>query len=128
MNSLSSDELVLVVDDDNKPVGSAPRSEVRAKNLGHRASYILVQNSKGELYVQKRTMLKDYCPGYFDLVSGGVMGAGETNEENAQRELSEEMGIAGVEMKLIDQIKYEDEKNKVFGNLFAVQWDGELKL
>lgn len=55
-------------------------------------------NSKGEFYVQKRSMRKDYCPGYFDLANGGVQAADETDELNAQRELEEEIGITGVDL------------------------------
>jgi 8-oxo-dGTP pyrophosphatase MutT (NUDIX family) len=65
-------------------------------------------------------MKKDYCPGYYDLANGGVMGAEETNEENAQRELEEEIGITGVELKVLKQIKFEDSNNRVWGNIFAV--------
>lgn len=46
-------------------------------------------------------MKKDYCPGYFDLANGGVVGGDETDEENARRELEEEIGITGVELQLI---------------------------
>jgi len=45
-----------------------------------------VINSKKEFIVQKRSMLKDYCPGYLDLAAGGVVGAEENEDENALRE------------------------------------------
>ena len=38
-----------------------------------------------QFYIQKRTAIKDYCPGYYDLASGGVMADGETEYENAKR-------------------------------------------
>ena len=53
------EEQVLIVDRDNNVTGAAPRSEMRAGRLGHRAAYILVFNSRGELFVQQRTMTKD---------------------------------------------------------------------
>ena len=68
-------------------------------------------------------MKKDYCPGYFDLANGGVMGADETNEENAQRELEEEVGITGVELKVLGHCKFEDANNRVWGNIFGVKHD-----
>jgi len=49
--SLSAEEIVLVVDENNNPIGKAPRKEVRQRNLWHRASYIYVYNSKGYFYV-----------------------------------------------------------------------------
>jgi 8-oxo-dGTP pyrophosphatase MutT (NUDIX family) len=40
-------------------------------------------------------MKKEYCPGYLDLVFGGVVGSGEENKVNecAARELTEELGL-----------------------------------
>ena len=46
--------------------------------LPHRSTYVLVFNSQGDLYVQKRTLTKDVFPGYFDVAAGGVVLAGET--------------------------------------------------
>ncbi|MBW2484328.1 MAG: NUDIX hydrolase, partial [Deltaproteobacteria bacterium] len=70
------DEIVLIVNMKNKVTGSAPRHEMRAKGLPHRAAYILVFNSTGELFVQKRTMSKDIYPGHYDIAAGGVVLAG----------------------------------------------------
>ena len=66
-------------------------------------------------------MLKDYCPGYYDLANGGVVSADESDESNAQRELEEEIGITGVELKVLTRIKFEDPGNRVWGNVFAVE-------
>jgi isopentenyldiphosphate isomerase len=129
---LSAEEVVLVVDEDNNVVGSAKRKEVRIQNLWHRASYIFVyEKSEGHTYilVQKRSMKKDYCPGYFDLANGGVVGADESDETNAKRELEEEIGMSLPELKVLTRIKFEDPGNRVWGNVFAAEYDGrELKL
>jgi 8-oxo-dGTP pyrophosphatase MutT (NUDIX family) len=52
-----------------------------------------VINPKKEFIIQKRSMQKDYCPGYLDLTAGGVVGMNEDEDENAARELNEELGI-----------------------------------
>ena len=40
-------------------------------------------------------MLKSFCPGFYDLANGGVMSTDDqSNEANARREVSEELGIA----------------------------------
>ena len=90
------DEHVTIVDDENRVVGSVLRREMRSRRLPHRATYILVFNSGGELFVQKRTMTKDVFPGYYDVAAGGVVLAGEGYMEGAVRELAEEMGIGGI--------------------------------
>ena len=92
------DEIVTIVDEKNNVTGSAPRSVMRAKGLPHRATYVLVFSSTGELYVQKRTPVKDIYPGYYDVAAGGVVLADESYEDSASRELKEEMGIQGVSL------------------------------
>ena len=67
---MAHDEKIVVVDQKNRVVGEAFRSEMREKKLIHRASYILVFNSVGEVFIQKRTILKDIYPGYYDVAAG----------------------------------------------------------
>ncbi|MEJ2236291.1 MAG: NUDIX domain-containing protein, partial [Syntrophobacterales bacterium] len=83
----SADEVVIIVDEENNEVGAVPRHEMRAGRLPHRATYILVFNSRGELFLQKRTQTKDVFPGYYDVAAGGVVLAGESYEGGAGREL-----------------------------------------
>ncbi|GJD07602.1 Uncharacterized Nudix hydrolase YfcD [Galdieria sulphuraria] len=66
---MSNDEKVLLVDLDNNILGSCLRKEMRAQNLPHRASYILVFSSDDRIVVQKRTKHKDYCPGYYEVTA-----------------------------------------------------------
>ncbi len=61
---------------------------MRKENLIHRATYILVFNSKGELFLQKRTKTKDVYPGYYDPVAGGVVTIGEDCETFAKKAFS----------------------------------------
>eukprot|EP00743_Colponemidia_sp_Colp-15_P010038 GILK01011019.1.p1 GENE.GILK01011019.1~~GILK01011019.1.p1 ORF type:complete len:181 (-),score=22.99 GILK01011019.1:201-743(-) len=121
--SLSVAELVAIVDENDNVVGSATRREMREKTLLHRATYIFVQNCKGQLYVQKRTLTKDYCPGWFDVCSGGVLQYGETYEQNAYRELEEEMGISGIQLEHHFSFLFE---KFVWGDVWFGSYDGEV--
>ncbi|KAF1323946.1 putative nudix hydrolase yfcd, partial [Globisporangium splendens] len=100
----------------------------RAFNLPHRASYIVIKNSSGAYYVQRRTMIKDYCPGYLDPMAGGVVQYDESFEDNAAREAEEEMGVKGVPLTYIDTFYYEDQRTRVWGGLFECTYDGSLTL
>lgn len=124
----AEDELVAIVDERNRVVGAVRRREMRAENLPHRATYILVFNSRGELYVQKRTQSKDVFPGYYDVAAGGVILAGESYEEGALRELEEELGIRGVPLTRLFDFSYKDEAVKVWGAVFACAYEGEMAL
>lgn len=56
----------------------------RKERLLHRSTYIFARNSQGQFYVQKRTMIKDYCPGYYEVVAGGVVGVSEGGREEGK--------------------------------------------
>ncbi|MEW6426406.1 MAG: NUDIX hydrolase YfcD [Thermodesulfobacteriota bacterium] len=127
MISPPAQEEVLIVDEDDRPVGTAPRWRMRRDRLIHRASYILVFNRGGELFVQKRTATKDIFPGYFDIAAGGVVLAGESYEQAARRELAEEMGVAA---ELVPHFTnyYADGGNRVWGKIFSCVHDGPFRL
>jgi len=122
------DEIVLIVDKDNKITGSASRHQMRASGLPHRATYILVFNSLGELFVQKRTMTKDIYPGYYDVATGGVVLAGERYDESAKRELAEELGIKETDLTSHFTFFYQEDKNRVWGRVYSCIYNGELIL
>jgi hypothetical protein len=61
--SLSANELVEIVDENNNILFPKLRHEMRSERLIHRATYALIRDSDNYFYVQKRSMIKDYCPG-----------------------------------------------------------------
>jgi isopentenyldiphosphate isomerase len=124
----AANEIVAIVDKHNNVVGAVPRREMRAKRLPHRSTYILVFNSQGALYVQKRTMTKDVFPGYYDPATGGVVLAGESYEDSAARELEEELGIRNVPLTRLFDFYFEDPHTCVWGGAFSCTYGGELVL
>ena len=101
---------------------------MRSRGLPHRAAYILVFNSKGELVVQKRTTNKDIYPGHYDIAAGGVVFAGESYDESASRELEEELGIKDTELTSHFTFCHEDGSNIVWGMVYSCIYDGEMSL
>ena len=129
----------MVVDELNNEEGSVSKSESKELNLWHRASYIfIIVNSKEEekFLVQVRAMSKDYCPGCYDLATGGYFSAGEGRRENAVRELKEETGLTVTDhSQLMDYgwLQYVDPVCKVWASLYLFRTtqqkiDKELKL
>lgn len=121
-------ERVVIVDNNNAVVGSAPRHEMRTKRLPHRATFILVFDSNGRILVQKRTLTKDLYPGYFDLAAGGVVVEGESYDTSAQREVEEELGIRGVPLEPQFDFYFEDSGNRCFGRVYSCICDGPFRL
>ncbi len=121
-------ESVVIVDDGNRVIGAAPREEMRRRRLPHRATFILVFDSKGRLLVQKRTLSKDLYPGYFDLAAGGVVVEGESYEESAEREAAEELGVSGIPLEPQLDFYFEDAGNRCFGRVYACVCEGPFRL
>ncbi|RHY89665.1 hypothetical protein DYB35_004828 [Aphanomyces astaci] len=84
--------------------------------------------AKGDFYVQRRTLIKDYCPGFLDPMAGGVVQAGESYEDNALREVEEEMGVSGVPLTFVCTFFYQDTSTVVWGGMFECVYDGALTL
>ena len=124
----AQEEIVTIVDSNNQVIGAVPRHKMRQENLIHRAAYILVFNSHGELFVHRRTLTKDIYPGYYDIAAGGVVLAGESYEESARRELEEELGIREKELKNLFDFFYQDGANQVWGRAFSCNHDGIFSL
>ena len=88
-----SEEIFDVVNERDEVIDRKPRGEVHARGLLHRAVHVLVFNSRGEVFLQKRSMKKDRQPGVWDSSSSGHVDSGEHYDETAVRELREEIGL-----------------------------------
>ena len=87
------EEIFDVVNEQDEVVGQAPRSEVHRRKLNHRAVHVLIFNSRGQLFLQKRSMTKDCFPGTWDSSASGHLDRGEDYDACALREVWEELGV-----------------------------------
>ena len=124
----AAEETVIVVNERDEVIGSAPRSRMRRDRLIHRTTYVFVFSSRGELFVQERTPTKDLHPGWYDLAAGGVLVVGETYEESAYREAEEELGLRGVVLTEHFKMYFEDENSRSFGRAYSCVYDGPFVL
>lgn len=128
-STLSSDEMVEIVDENNIPTTPQKRSVMRKDRLIHRATYALIRDSLGYFYVQKRSRLKDYCPGYYDPTPGGVVAAGESCASAHFRECDEEMGIPpSTPSTYLFTHLYQDSIVRCFCACYLTEYTGELRL
>lgn len=88
-----AEEIFDIVNELDEVIGQAPRKEVHARGLLHRAVHILVFNARGEVFLQKRSMLKDTAKGKWDSSTSGHVDSGEDYDIAATRELGEEIGL-----------------------------------
>ena len=91
---MAKEEIFPLVDEAGNLVGSATRKECHSGSmLLHPVVHLHIFNSKGELFLQKRSSLKDIQPGKWDTAVGGHIDLGENVEMALRREAREELGI-----------------------------------
>jgi isopentenyldiphosphate isomerase len=127
-NYPGSDELYDVFDEAGRRVGQATRAEVHADPaLIHRAVHVLVFRSSGKLLMQKRVMTKDVAPGKWDTSVGGHVDAGEDFNTAAAREMKEELGIEGVRLTRLYDLKYRSARESEDVRTYRIEYDGEVR-
>ena len=88
-----SEEIFDVVNERDEVISRAPRREVHARGLWHRAVHVLVFNTRGEIFLQKRSLKKDIAAGKWDSSASGHLDTGEAYDDCAVREVREEIGL-----------------------------------
>ncbi len=88
-----TEEIFDVVNERDEVVDRQPRRVVHARGLLHRAVHVLVFNARGEIFLQKRSLLKDRQPGVWDSSASGHVDSGEDYDACAVREVREELGV-----------------------------------
>ncbi len=81
-----------IVDERDQVMGRESRREIHRLALRHRAVHVLVFNQRGELFLQKRSLLVATFPGAWDSSASGHVSCGEDYDLCAVRELHEELG------------------------------------
>jgi isopentenyl-diphosphate delta-isomerase len=104
---------VILVDENDNPIGLAGKMEAHRKGLLHRAISVFIINSAGEWILQKRAHDKYHSRGLWTNTCCTHPLPGESELESANRRLSEEMGI-------ITDLK------KVFSFIYKEKVDNEL--
>jgi 16S rRNA (adenine1518-N6/adenine1519-N6)-dimethyltransferase len=122
---LTTNERFPVVDDNDRILRGASRSDVHANNLRHRAVHILIFNPAGELYLQQRSRWKDRHPLKWDSSAAGHVIAVESYDEAARRELEEELGIS-VPLKKISKLPASERTDQEFVWLYCGEAAGNL--
>lgn len=90
---MAVEEMLDIVDDDDRVIGRAPRSRVLDEYRIHRAVMFFVFDQDGNVFVNQRSESKTTYPGYWSIAFGGHVLAGETYDHAVRREALEETGL-----------------------------------
>jgi isopentenyldiphosphate isomerase len=123
------EEIFDVVNERDEVTDRKPRSEVHRLGLLHRAVHVLVYNSRGQIFLQKRSMKKDRQPGVWDSSSSGHVDSGEDYDATAVREVWEEIGLRlSAAPKRLFKIKARPETDEEFVWVYRCESAGPFKL
>ena len=87
------DEMIILVDENDKTIGTIGKLEAHLKGLLHRAISVFIFNDKGELLLQKRAKNKYHSGGLRTNTCCSHPRPGENTMHAATRRLEEEMKI-----------------------------------
>ena len=121
-----------LLDEQGRVVGMVRRSEVHGNpSLRHPSVHVFVVNSKGDVFLQRRSDYKKVQPGKWDTSVGGHIPAGENYEQGALRELEEELGVTLPDTSrlvrhhdFVWQTDFETEHTRTF----ILRYEGPFKL
>ncbi|WP_418675134.1 16S rRNA (adenine(1518)-N(6)/adenine(1519)-N(6))-dimethyltransferase RsmA [Akkermansia sp.] len=123
----SGDELFDVVDELNQMTGTGTRREIHEMDLRHRAVHMFLVNKHGAVLLQKRSMRKDRQPGRWDSSAAGHLDAGEDYDQAAVRELEEELGVTGCELRRIADFDAGENNGWEFVALYEGRYTGRVR-
>jgi len=122
-------EVFDVVDELDRVVGRATREQVHGNPaLIHRVAHVLVLNSGGSIYLQRRSPDKDVQPDKWDTSVGGHVDAGEAYEHAARREMREELGITDAGLEPLYRYLHSNEYESEMVATFRTLWDGAIRV
>ena len=87
------EERVVLVDENDREIGTMPKMEAHQKAVLHRAISVFILNEKGEWLLQRRALSKYHSSGLWSNAACTHPRPNETYMEAANRRLKEEMGM-----------------------------------
>jgi len=125
-------EEVILVDENDNPIGTMEKMEAHRKGLLHRAFSILVFNSKGQLLLQKRSSKKYHSGGLWTNACCSHPRPGEDIISALRRKLKQEMGIDVIpefSHKFIYKTALENNLTEYeYDHVYVGRYDGEPEI
>lgn len=124
-----SEEIFDIVDQYDRVIGQHSRGKIHQLGLRHRSVSLLVFNDSGQLFLQKRSMKKDYAPGKWGASVSGHVDTGEDYDTAIVREAREELGIILPEIpKKLFKLDACRQTEQEFVWIYEYQYQGPFQL
>jgi isopentenyl-diphosphate Delta-isomerase len=129
-NERERQEEVVLVNEQDEPMGVMEKMEAHKKALLHRAFSVFIFNSKGEMLLQQRALQKYHSAGLWTNACCSHPRPGEDTRDAAMRRLQEELGFTAGLKKVFDFVYRSEFENGLtefeFDHVFVGIHDGEI--
>ena len=118
---MNNNALFPIINEQGEIIGKATRQECHSgSKLLHPVVHLHVFNTRGELYLQKRSLNKDIQPGKWDTAVGGHVDYGEEVQHALLREAREELGLTDFTPQHLFSYIFESDREREMINAFVV--------
>ena len=121
---------LILVDENDVPLGTMEKMEVHQKALLHRAFSIFIFNKNGQMLLQQRAMNKYHSPGLWTNACCSHPSPIESIEQAAEKRLQEEMGFTTPLTKAFSFTYKAELENGLteyeFDHVFVGTYEGEI--
>ena len=124
MATVTEDMVIDAVDQRDIPVGKILRKDVFQKHANFRVAHDLIFNSSGELLVQQLASTRTRHPNFWGASVAAYLFAGESYRVAAERRLSEELGVKGLQLNFVGKTTMVDGDCHKFIGVFSTTFDG----
>ena len=126
---IDSDELVVLVDPRDTPIGVAPKLAAHRDGLLHRAVSVLLFDHAGRVLLQRRAAGKYHSALLWSNTCCGHPRPNESSPDAAHRRLREEMGVAGCRLESAGWFVYRAEVSGALvefevDHVYVGRWSG----
>lgn len=123
---------VVIVDEHDNEIGTAPLAEVWQKGLYHRIVSVFVRDEQGRMLLQLRSPSVAVYPNCWDQAAGGHVDAGQTYDQAARNELAEETGLKNVTLTTLGTFRTNTKENgrsiNQFERVYLAHVSGNVEL
>ncbi|MEK6963115.1 MAG: NUDIX domain-containing protein [Nanoarchaeota archaeon] len=124
---MSELEIIIEVDEQDRPIGNRPRSEFAGAAHIHRTSHLLLLNPEGQLLLPKRPSIGKLYSGRSSFSAAGWVREGETYEQTLERQAQKELGIQLESHECLFTFRFTDEREDAFKTVYRSVHEGPFQ-